>query len=462
MNNFLNGSSPVDFTPTRDELPPMNIEAEEAILGGLLLDPNAITRMADRLDYLAFMISTHGEIYQACLSLHAQNKPTDVLAVKSWLEDRGQLERVGGMTKLVSLVDRTVSAVNIDALADLVMNKYKRRQLIKAGNRIVQLGYAADMELPEAMEQAESELFAVTGDIYGATEPTSLADIMVDTYARIEERHTDGGDRRKGVATGFYDLDILLNGGLKPGKLITIAARPGCGKSSFVGNIAINMAREGHPAVIFSMEMDKEEWADRFVSQDSGIESHLLQTGKLTHARQWEAVSESVSRLADFPLYIDDSPYLTVTAVRAKVKRLLARTGPLAMVGIDYLGLMEDIGSNSGNLAFSIGKVTRALKQLARECQVPIALLCQLNRGVESRNNKRPTSADLRDSGRIEEDSDIIITLYREEIYEPETMDKGVAEVGVVKHRGGASGTIKLLFDAPYTQFKNLVNERQF
>ena len=231
----------------------MKFGAEEASLGGPLLDPSAISRMADRLDKQAFMIGTHGEIYQACLCLHAQNKPTDVLAVKSWLEDRGQLERVGGMNKLVSLFDRTVAAVNIDALADLVMNKDKRRQLIKAGNRIVQLGYAADMELPEAMEQAESELFAVTGDTYGATEPMSLADIMVDTYARIEERHTDGGDRRKGVATGFYDLDILLNGGLKPGQLITIAARPGCGKSSFVGNISLNIARAGHPALIFQL-----------------------------------------------------------------------------------------------------------------------------------------------------------------------------------------------------------------
>lgn len=457
MNNSLNGSSSVDFTPTRELLPPANLDAEEAILGGLLLDPGAITRIADRLDKEAFYISAHQEIYQACLNLHAQNKPTDMLAVKSFLEDRGLLERVGGLTHLANLFHRTVSAVNIDALADLVMEKYKRRQLIKAGNRIVKLGYTADVELPEVMEQAESSLFAVTGNAYGDTEPMPLADIMVDSYARIEERHDEVGNRRKGVPTGFYDLDVLLNGGLKPGKLITVAARPGCGKSSFVGNIALNMVRTGHPAVIFSMEMDKEEWADRFISQDSGIESQLLQMGQLTRQQQWEAISESVSRLADLPLYIDDSPYLTVTAIRAKVKRLLARTGSLAMVGIDYLGLMEDVGNNGSNLAFSIGKVTRALKQLARECQVPIVLLSQLNRNLESRNNKRPTSADLRDSGRIEEDSDIIITLYREELYEPETMDKGIAEVGVVKNRGGAAGTIKLLFDAPLTQFKNLV-----
>jgi replicative DNA helicase len=445
----------LNFSCTIDRLPPQNIEAEETILGGILLDPNAFNRVCEHLDANAFYVAGHKDIYQACVALNATSKPIDLLTVAAFLKDNGLLEGVGGRNKLVELIERTVSAVNIDALSDLVMDKYRRRQLIKAANQILHLGYETETELPEILQRAESKIMDVSGDAFGETEPTTMADIMMSAYSRIEERSQAANDcSKRGFPTGFYDLDAMLNGGFKRGKLITIAARPSCGKSSFLGNIAVNMGRAGFPCVIFSMEMDKEEWGDRFLSAEAGIESSHLQSGKFL-GNQWEILSRSVDTLSDLPIYIDDAASISITAIRAKVKRLVAKHGSLGMVGIDYLGLMDGIDSNS-NLAFAIGKVTRGLKQLARECNVPIALLCQLNRALEGRQNKRPTLSDLRDSGRIEEDSDIVISLYREELYDPQTTERGIAEVGILKHRGGPIGTVKLLFDGQFTQFKNM------
>jgi replicative DNA helicase len=441
----------LDFSANIDRLPPQNIEAEEAILGGILLDPEAYDRVADKLHPEMFYVSAHRDIYKALRSLAQDNKPTDLLAVINWLNDRDMLDRVGGRNKLATLVDRTVSAVNIDALAELVADKYLRRQLIKAANEVLRLGYETETELPEVLQSAESKILDVTGELLKTSEPAAIAMVMVDAFQRIEERHKGEG---KGYPTGFYDLDSILTG-FKLGKLITVAARPGCGKSSFLGNIALNMGYSGIPSVIFSLEMDKEEWGDRFISQESGIDGARLQSGRISNT-QWEPISRSIARLSDLPIYIDDDPYSTVSTIRHKVKRLIAQHGQLGMVGIDYLGLMNDVDNNSSNLAFSIGKVTRALKQLARECNVPIVLLSQLNRAVEGRQNKRPALADLRDSGRIEEDSDIVLMLYRDELYDPDSKERGIAEVGIVKHRGGATGIVKLLFDAQFTKFKNL------
>jgi replicative DNA helicase len=441
----------LDFSSNIDRLPPQNIEAEESILGGIMLDPEAYDRVADKLRPEMFYISAHRDIYKACQSLARDNKPNDLLAVINWLMDRDMLHRVGGRNKLATLVDRTVSAVNIDALADLVVEKYLRRQLIKAANEVLRLGYETKTELPIVLQRATESILDVTGEMFGSHEPVILGSIMIDAFQRIEERHEGEG---KGFPTGFYDLDSVLTG-FKPGKLITVAARPGCGKSSFLGNIALNMGTVGIPSVIFSLEMDSSEWGDRFISQEAGIDGARLQSGRISDS-QWEPISRSIARLSELPVYIDDDPYSTVSTIRHKVKRLVAQHGQLGMVGIDYLGLMNDVDTNSGNLAYSIGKVTRALKQLARECNVPVVLLSQLNRGVENRQNKRPTLADLRDSGRIEEDSDIVLMLYREELYDPSSPDRGIAEVIITKHRGGPMGTVKLLFDPQFTKFKNL------
>jgi len=437
-----------------DRLPPQNIEAEQAILGGILLDPGAIARVRDILVTKAFYVHAHRDIYQATLELDNQGKPTDLLAVISWLSDRNQLLKVGGKNQLVALIDRTVSAVNIDALAQLVMDKYHRRQLIKASGEILELAHDQTEEIGKQLERSSSKLLELNNSaIASLSEPTPMSDILVDAFERIEEKNM--GTAPPGVKTGFYDLDAIL-GGFKPGKLITIAGRPAMGKSSFLGNLAFNISlQEQLPTVIFSLEMGKEEWGDRFLAQDVPIESNFLQSGAVSKS-QWEDLAKSISRLSELPIYIDDSPVLTVTSIRTKVKQLVAKHNRIGMVGIDYLQLMEGTDSDSYNLAYQIGKITRALKQLARECNTTVVMLSQLNRGVEGRNNKRPMMSDLRESGRIEEDSDLVILLYRDEYYHSDTVDRGVAEVIVAKNRGGPTGTIKLLFDAQFTSFKNL------
>lgn len=438
-----------------NKLLPQNIEAEEAILGGILLDPEAITRVRDILVTEAFYIGTHRDIYQATLELNVSSKPTDLLAVISWLSDRNLLSKIGGRNKLASLVDRTVSAVNIDALAQLVMNKYHRRQLIKASGEIYELAQDQTEEIGKQLEKASSKLLEVNNSaIVSESEPTPMSDILIDAFERIEERNM--GTTPPGVTTGFYGLNAI-NGGFKPGKLIAIAGRPAMGKSSFLGNLAFNISwLESIPTVIFSLEMGKEEWGDRFLSTDVSIESSYLQNGSISKS-QWEPLAKSISKLSELPIYIDDSPVLTVNSIRSKVKQLIVKHNRIGMVGVDYLQLMEGTDGDRYNLAFQIGKITRGLKQLARECNTTVVILSQLNRGVEGRNNKRPMMSDLRESGRIEEDSDSVLLLYRDEYYHPDTIDRGIAELIVAKNRGGPTATIKLLFDAQFTCFKNLV-----
>ena len=437
-----------------DKLPPQNIEAEEAILGGILLDPEAITRVRDILVTEAFYISTHRDIYAAAVELDNQGKPTDLLAVINWLSDRNLLSKIGGRNQLASLVDRTVSAVNIDALAQLVMDKYHRRQLIKASGEIYALAHDQTEEIGKQLSIAFSKVLEVNNSaIASFSEPTPLSSILINAFERIEEKST--GISPRGVNTGFYDLDAVI-GGFKPGKLITIAGRPAMGKSSFLGNLAFNISRHQQmPTVIFSLEMGKEEWGDRFLSTDMPIESSYLQNGFVSKT-QWDMIAQSISFLSELPIYIDDSPILTINSIRTKVKRLIAENNRIGMIGIDYLQLIEGTDGDSFNLAFQIGKITRGLKQLARECNTTVVILSQLNRGVEGRNNKRPLMSDLRESGRIEEDSDLVLLLYRDEYYHPDTIDRGIAEVIIAKNRGGPTGIIKLLFDAQFTCFKNL------
>ncbi|MEA5595725.1 replicative DNA helicase [Rivularia sp. UHCC 0363] len=437
-----------------DKLPPQSIEAEQAILGGILLDPGAIARVRDVLVAKAFYIDAHRNIYQAAVELDNSGKPTDLLAVIGWLSDRNLLSKIGGRNQLATLVDRTVSAVNIDALAQLVMDKYHRRQLIKASGEIYDLAHDQSEEIGKQLERASSKVLEVNNSaIASLSEPTPMSDILIDAFERIEEKNM--GTAPSGVKTGFYDLDAVI-GGFKPGKLITIAGRPAMGKSSFLGNLALNISSlEQLPTVIFSLEMGKEEWGDRFLSTDMPIESSLLQNGNINKS-QWELLAQSISKLSELPIYIDDSPLLTLNSIRSKVKQLVAKHDGIGMVGIDYLQLMEGTDGDSFNLAFQIGKITRGLKQLARECNTTVVMLSQLNRGVESRNIKRPMMSDLRESGRIEEDSDLVLLLYRDEYYHPDTVDRGIAEVIIAKNRGGPTGIVKLLFDAQFTCFKNL------
>ncbi|MBD2444802.1 replicative DNA helicase [Dolichospermum sp. FACHB-1091] len=439
-----------------NRLPPQNIEAEEEILGGILLDPEAIGRVSDRLVPEAFYISAHTIIYKAALRLHTQQKPTDLLSITNWLTDNDQLTRIGGRNKLATLVDRTVSAVNIDALAGLVMEKYLRRQLIKAGNEIVHLGYETETELPIVLDQAEQKVFNVTQE-----KPQSglvhIGDTLINTFQDIETRHQ--GIALPGIPCGFYDLDGMTSG-FQRSDLIIVAGRPSMGKTAFCLNLAHNIAA-GYklPVAVFSLEMSKEQLVQRLLASEAGIESSYLRSGRISQT-QWEPLSRAIDKLSETPMFIDDTANITVTQIRSQARRLQAeQNGNLGLIVIDYLQLMEGAGDNRVQ---ELSRITRSLKGLARELSVPVLALSQLSRGVEARTNKRPMLSDLRESGSIEQDADIVMMLYRDEYYSPDTPDRGIAEVIIAKHRNGPTGTIKLLFDPQFTKFKNLAKQNSW
>ncbi|MFO0173653.1 MAG: replicative DNA helicase, partial [Aphanizomenon sp.] len=389
-----------------NRLPPQNIEAEEAILGGILLDPEAIGRVSDRLVPEAFYISAHTTIYQAALRLHIQQKPTDLLSITSWLTDNDQLTQIGGRNKLATLVERTVSAVNIDALAGLVMEKYLRRQLIKAGNEIVHLGFETETELPIVLDNAEQKVFNVTQQ-KTQSGLVHIGDTLTNTYEDIETRHQ--GIALPGIPCGFYDLDAMTSG-FQRSDLIIIAGRPSMGKTAFCLNLAHNIAAGYQlPVAVFSLEMSKEQLVQRLLASEAGIESSYLRSGRISQT-QWDPLLRAINRLSETPIFIDDTSNITVTQMRSQARRLQAEQSKnLGLIVIDYLQLME---GSSDNRVQELSRITRSLKGLARELSVPIIALSQLSRGVEARTNKRPMLSDLRESGSIEQDADIVMMLY--------------------------------------------------
>ena len=447
----------VDFSSKTDRLPPQSIEAEEAILGGIMLDPEAISRVSEILIAEAFYLSAHSCIYQAAQRLYTQGKPTDLLSVTNWLSDNGLLFRIGGRNKLATLVDRTVSAVNIDALTDLVMEKYQRRQLIKAGNEIVKLGYQTETELPIVLDLAEQKVFNITSS-RSSTDLVHISDSLADTFTEIEARHA--GTASPALSTGFYDLDSLLGGGFRRKRLYVLAARPSVGKSALAGNIALNVAQLNQvPVSIFSLEMSLDEYVQRFLSSESGIENNFLESGQVS-PNQWQPLSQAIAKLSDLPIFINDNSCPTLTEIRSQVRRVSSQYGHFGLVVVDYLQLMAESTDPRMNMALRVGEISRGLKKLAKDLDVPVLALAQLNREVEHRNDKRPLLNDLKDSGAVEQDSDVVIMLYRDEMHNPDTPDRGISELIVRKQRNGPTGSAKLLFDHQFTKFKNLTRKR--
>lgn len=438
------------FDAVSDRLPPQNIEAEEAILGGILLDPEAIGRVMEIITPDAFYIGAHRDIYKGALALHAKGQPADLMTLAVWLKDNGKLEQVGGQTRLAQLVDRTVSAANIDQYATLVMDKYTRRLLIQTGGDIAQLGYDTTLPIENVMDQSEQRLFGITqARPQGGL--TATSDILIETFSEIEQRSL--GVVLPGIPCGFYDLDALTQG-FQRSDLIIAAARPAMGKTSFVLNIARNIAAvQKLPVAIYSLEMSKVQLVYRLLSSEVEMESSRLRAGRIAQ-NEWEKLGHAISVLSQMPIFIDDTPSISVTEIRSRARRLQAEQGgALGLILIDYLQLMEGGGDNRVQ---ELSKMTRSLKGLARELNVPIITLSQLSRGVESRTNKRPMMSDLRESGAIEQDADLIMMLYREEYYDPDTPDRGIAEIIITKHRNGPTGTVKLLFEPQFTRFRNL------
>ena len=436
---------------TNNNIPPQNIEAEESILGGILLDPEAMGRIVDLITPESFYVRAHQEIYEAALKLHSQGKPTDFLTVKSVLEDHSLLEKIGGIDKLTQLLDRTVSAVNIDRYAALIMDKYLRRQLISSGHEIVSLGFETTRDLEIVLDESEKKIFGLTQKRpQGGLVP--ISDTIIQTFNELEKLHNQPA--LPGIETGFYDLDAMT-GGLQRSDLIIIAGRPSMGKTAFGLGLVAHIAKNFNlPVAIFSLEMSKEQLSMRLLASEAEIESNRLRSGRFVQD-DYSTISTAIGTLSNLPIYIDDSANVTVMQVRSQVRRLLAeKKGDFGLVLIDYLQLME--GAEKDNRVQELSKMTRSLKGLAREIKAPVIALSQLSRGVEARNNKRPMMSDLRESGSIEQDADLIMMLYRDEYYNPETIDKGVTELILTKHRNGPTGTVKLLFQAELTKFLNM------
>ncbi|MBD2043007.1 replicative DNA helicase [Microcoleus sp. FACHB-672] len=402
MINEVNSQSFNDSYASR--LPPQNIEAEESILGGILLDPDAINRVAELLRPDIFSLLAHQEIYKAALTLHSKGKPTDLLAVHAWLSDHNLLEKIGGQSKLAQLVERTVSAVNIDALAGLVVDKYVRRQLIKTGNEVAQLGFDTATDLAIVLDRAEQKVFNIT-----QSRPQQglipVSDTLIHTFQDIETRNQ--GIALPGLPCGFYDLDAMT-GGFQRSDLVIVAGRPSMGKTAVSVSIARNIAAYHKlPVAIFSLEMSKEQLVQRLLASEAQIESNRLRAGRISQ-NEWEPLSHAIGTLSELPIFIDDTANVTVTEMRSQARRLQAESGgALGLILIDYLQLME--GSTPDNRVQELSKITRSLKGLARELNVPIIALSQLSRGVEARTNKRPMMSDLRESGCLAGDS--LVTL---------------------------------------------------
>jgi len=390
-----------DFQSVSDRLPPQNIDAEEAILGGILLDPEALSRVMDFLRPEVFYISAHQDIYRGALALHSQGRPTDLMSMASWLYDQSLLEKIGGQSRLTQLIDRTISSVNVDQYANLVMEKYLRRQLIQSGNQIIQFGYDSALPLEVVLDQSEQTVFAITQD-RPQTGLTATSEILIDTFSEIESRSM--GTSLSGLSCGFYDLDAMTQG-FQRSDLIIAAGRPSMGKTSFCLGIARNIAAQYQlPIAIFSLEMSKEQLVYRLLSSEialsnkagDGIESSRLRSGRINQ-HEWERLGFAINTLSQLRLYIDDTANISVSEIRSRCRRLTADSGkPLGLILLDYLQLME---GGSDNRVQELSKVTRSLKGLARELNVPIIALSQLSRGVESRTNKRPMMSDLRESG---------------------------------------------------------------
>ncbi len=445
-----NSRSP-NFEALPDSIPPQNLEAEEAILGGILLDPEAISRVADLLQPEAFYLNAHREIYRTALMLHSQGKPTDLTSMSAWLADTGSLEKVGGANRLVELVERVASTASIEQVARLVTDKFLRRQLIRSGNEVIQLGFDQKLPMEEVLDKAEQKIFSISQEKPSkGLKPT--AEILTSTFNEIESRSL--GTSVAGIPVNFYDLDAMTQG-LQRSDLIIVAGRPAMGKTSIVLNLAKNVAQlHGLPVCIFSLEMSKEQLTYRLLSMEVGIENGRLRTGRLQQ-EEWPLLGQGINTLGQLPIYIDDKPNLSVLEMRSLCRRLMAEQGKeLGLIVIDYLQLME--GSTPDNRVQELSRITRGLKGMARELKVPVIALSQLSRGVESRTNKRPMLSDLRESGSIEQDADLVLMIYRDEYYNPESPDRGITELILTKHRNGPVGTVKLLFEPQFTRFRNL------
>ena len=458
-NSRNNQNTSLDPAIANLRIPPHSIEAEQSVLGGLLLDNAAFDKIADLVGENDFYRDEHKRIYRQIRKLLEQSKPVDVITVAESLDLAGQGSETGGLAYLGELAANTPSAANIRRYAEIVRERAILRQLVTAGDEIAGSAFnPLGRDPKQLLDEAEAKVFAIAeGGFRHQTGFQHINPLLTQVVERIQELHDrDNPSDITGVPTGYHDLDAKTSG-LQPGDLLIVAGRPSMGKTSFALNMAEHVAIEvGLPVAVFSMEMGGAQLAMRMLSSVGRLDAHRVRTGRLNDD-EWSRLTFALGKMHEAPLYIDETPALNPIDLRARARRLHRQCGKLGLIVIDYLQLMSSAGQGE-NRATEISEISRSLKGLAKELNVPVMALSQLNRSLEQRPNKRPVMSDLRESGAIEQDADVIMFIYRDEVYNPDTPDKGSAEIIIGKQRNGPIGMVRLTFLGEYTRFENFAN----
>lgn len=437
-------------------LPPHSVEAEQSLLGGLLIDNTVWERVGDVVNEADFYRDDHRRIFRQIARLIELGKPADVVTVYEALEKNGEAEHVGGLAYLGEIANSTPSAANVRRYGEIIRERAILRKLVSVGDQIAASALTpSGKDAKTLLDEAEAKVFEIAEagarTVSGFVPIQPILGQVVDRIQELYDRDSPAGIT--GVPTGLTDLDEKTSG-LQPSDMIVLAARPGMGKTSLALNIAENVAVEaGLPVAVFSMEMPGTQLATRFLSSVGRIDQHKIRTGKLTD-EEWQRLTYALGKLHEAPIFIDETPGLNPTDLRARCRRLHRQCGRLGLIVIDYLQLMTSL-KESDNRSAELSEISRSVKSLAKELHVPIIALSQLNRSLEQRPNKRPVASDLRESGAIEQDADIIMFIYRDEIYNPDSPDKGMAELIISKHRNGSTGTVRMTFIGEFTRFEN-------
>lgn len=427
-----------------------------SLLGAILIDEEVLADISDKLNAQDFYDKRHALIFDAMMRLYERHRPVDLLTLSDQLTKKSELEIVGGSAYLTELTNYVPTAAHAATYAEMISQKAVRRRLIKASADIAELGYNEEREIAELLEKAESELFGVS-DTNTKQDLVSLEQILTESFDRMEELHRGGGKLR-GIPTGWRDLDNMT-AGLQQSDLIILAARPAMGKTTLVTNLAYNVATKAKKSVLFfSLEMSKEQLVDRMLADASGVDAWNIRTGNLSDD-DFEKLSHAMGEMAEAPIFIDDTPGVTVLEMRTKARRE-AHNNPLGLIIIDYLQLMQGSGRGDGNRVQEVSEISRGLKLIARELNVPVVALSQLSRSVENRSPQVPQLSDLRESGSIEQDADIVAFIYREAYYNPETDRQNVTDLIIAKHRNGPVGKVELYFHPERLRFMSLDKQR--
>ena len=434
------------------KVPPNDIEAEQAIIGSMLTDKDAVISAIEVLKPEDFYREDNKTIYEAILNLYNRSEPIDIITVRAELESMGRLDNVGGLEYLAELPEKVPTTANAMKYIKIVEEKATLRNLIKTANEIIELGYNPTEDVDDIMEGAEKKIFNIMQD-KDQKGYSPLKDVLVESFTKLEELY-NRKQHITGVPSGFTDLDYRT-AGFHGSELILIAARPAMGKTAFALNIATNAAlRANVPVAVFSLEMSKEQLVNRILCSESMVDSNKVRTGKLDE-EDWTKLAETIGPLSEAEMYIDDTPGINIMEIRAKCRKLKIEKN-IGLVVIDYLQLIQGTNKRNGSREQEISEISRSLKILAKELDVPVIALSQLSRAAEQRPDHRPMLSDLRESGAIEQDADIVMFLYRDDYYNEDSEKKNIAEVIIAKHRGGSTGTVELLWLGNYTKFVNI------